>query len=94
MIGPTGAGNIDVSGEADFHVAMSVMHAPDDAVSLHFLFAFILYFIPTCKLFSFKRLVVMRVCLVQHVWAQGSMKSNGRAAERCADFAQTGVSLQ
>ena len=44
MIGSTGAGNIDVSGEAGFHVAMSVMHAPDDAVSLHFLFAFILYF--------------------------------------------------
>ena len=43
MIGSTGAGNIDVSGEADFHVAMSVMHAPDDAVSLHFLFAFILF---------------------------------------------------
>ena len=92
MIGSTGVGNIDVSGEVDFHVAMSVMHAPDDAVSLLFLLFYI--FIPTCQLFSFKRLVVMRVCLVQHVWAQGSMKSNGRAAERCVDFAQTGVSLQ
>ena len=43
MIGSTGVGNIDVSGEADFHVAMSVMHAPVDAVSLLFIFAFILF---------------------------------------------------